>query len=359
MSTAISTQLAPLQHSMTLSTEATVVATPKTRQTAGEASPRPTLKGFPRRARSAGVDLAVTTTDGVRLAVRDYGPPTARHTVVFLHGFCLSGDSWTGQIAYLRRRYGDDLRVLTYDHRGHGRSTAAPMSTYRVSTLAADLAEVLTALNITGHLTLVGHSMGGMVALEYCARPATNRPVEPHGLVLAATAAGKLSERGLGRLLATPAISAMFGLINHAPEAALRACTGPICAALTPWRGAAQARRATLAALAAAALATTPVATIVGFLPALSTYDTYAALGSIRAQTVVVSGGADLLTPPAHSRDLADAIPGAAHLHLRDAGHMLPQEASQVVNDAIRQVLSIEDHAGAPDDTIRGERLPC
>ncbi len=312
-----------------------------------------------RRACPAGSDVAVTTSDGVRLAVRDYRPRAARHTVVFLHGFCLSGDSWSGQIAYLRRRYGEDLRVITYDHRGHGRSSTAPMSTYSVTTLADDLAEVLTALDVTGRLTLVGHSMGGMVALQYCARPAADRPVEPRGLVLAATAAGRLAERGLGRLLGTPATAAMFGLISHTPAQALRACSGPVCAAAGPWRGAARAQRATLAALAAAALATTPVSTIVGFLPALSSYDAYAALDSIRAQTVVVSGGADLLTPPAHSRDLAAAIPGATHVHLRDAGHMLPQEASHVVNEAIRRVLSIENRCGTYDDTTCSEGPRC
>ena len=32
----------------------------------------------------------VTTRDSVQLAVRDYGPRTAGHTIVFLHGFCLT-----------------------------------------------------------------------------------------------------------------------------------------------------------------------------------------------------------------------------------------------------------------------------
>ena len=45
--------------------------------------------------------------------------------------------------------------------------------------------------------------------------------------------------------------------------------------------------------LLAAALATTPVRTAVGFLPSLRSYDKYRVLASIRAQTVVVSGGAD------------------------------------------------------------------
>jgi pimeloyl-ACP methyl ester carboxylesterase len=270
--------------------------------------------------------------------VRDHGRRRAEHTVVLLHGLCLSADSWSGQIAYLIRRYGEDVRVIAYDHRGHGRSAEAPVGTYTMPTLATDLADVLATLEVTGQLTLVTHSMGGMTALSYCGLPSADRPVEPRGLVLAATAAGRLAERGLGRLLATPATAAMFGLLNHAPEHALRALAAPLCTGLGRWRGAA-AQRATLAALAVAALATTPVPTIVGFLPALSSYNAYPTLGTIRAQTVVVSGGNDLLTPPVHGHDLAAGIAGAVHIHLRDAGHMLPQEAPHVIHAAIRRAM--------------------
>ncbi|WNG94525.1 hypothetical protein [Mycobacterium sp. ITM-2016-00318] len=44
----------------------------------------------------------------------------------------------------LRRRYGTRIRIVTYDHRGHGGSSAAPMPTYLIEQLAADLATVLT-----------------------------------------------------------------------------------------------------------------------------------------------------------------------------------------------------------------------
>ncbi len=297
-------------------------------------------------------DVTVTTGDGVRLAVRDHGPRSADHTVVFLHGFCLTWASWSRQIDYLLRRYGKRIRVISYDHRGHGKSDSAPMGTYRIDQLAADLADVLAALEVTGPVTLVGHSMGAMTALTYLGRPAADRPVDPHGVVLAAAAAGKLAERGLGRLLATPATAALFGLINLTPDQALKALAGPVCAAVSRWCGCGHAQRATLAAVAAAALASTPLSTAVGFLPALRSYDQYRNLDSIRARTVVVSGGADLLTPPAHSADLAAGIAGAAHVHLPDAGHMLPQEASHVLNDAIRRAMSFphatERFAAAP-----------
>jgi pimeloyl-ACP methyl ester carboxylesterase len=287
----------------------------------------------------------VRTSDGVRLAVCDTGPGSAEHTVVFLHGLCLNQASWERQITYLLGRYGRSVRVISYDHRGHGRSAAAPMNTYRIDQLADDLAQVLAALDVTGPLTLVGHSMGGMTALAYLGRPAAKRPLEPHGLVLAATAAGKLAERGLARLLATPAPASLVGLIEHTPEYAVRALIGPVCATLRRWRG--HGHSATLAAVTAAALTTTPAATTVGFLPSLRAYNQYATLPSIHARTVVISGGADPLTPPSHAADLTAAIRGAEHVHVPYAGHMLPQQVPQVMNDAIRRTIAIPASAYA------------
>ncbi|MBO0882340.1 MAG: alpha/beta hydrolase [Mycobacterium sp.] len=280
----------------------------------------------------------VSTRDGVSLAVHDTGPRSAEHTVVFLHGLCLNQTLWDRQISYLRRRYGRSVRVISYDHRGHGRSASAPMSTYRIDQLADDLAQVLTALEVSGPLTLVGHSMGGMTALAYLGRPAVERPIEPGGLVLVATAAGKLTERGLARLLATPAPAALVGLIEHTPAHAVHALVGPVRATLSRWHGHGDGAR--LAATVVGALTGTPVATAVGFLPSLRAYDQYPTLASIHAHTVVISGGADPLTPATHAADLAAGIAGAQHVRVPYAGHMLPQLVPHVINDAIRRTIS-------------------
>jgi pimeloyl-ACP methyl ester carboxylesterase len=283
-------------------------------------------------------NLLVNTRDEVPLAVRDTDPCSAEHTVVFMHGLCLNQTSWDRQISYLRRRYGRSVRVISYDHRGHGRSASAPINTYRIDQLADDLAVVLTTLDVTGPLTLVGHSMGGMAALAYLGRPAAERPIEPDGLVLIATAAGKLTERGLARLLATPAPAALVGLIEHTPEHALHALVSPVRATLKRWHG--NGRTANLAATVVGALTTTPLATAVGFLPSLRTYNQYPTLASIHAHTVVISGGADPLTPPSHAADLSAAINGAQHVRVPYAGHMLPQQVPRVINDAIRQTIT-------------------
>jgi pimeloyl-ACP methyl ester carboxylesterase len=142
-----------------------------------------------RRAAAAGCRQAALAQHAldVRLAVHDYGSRDAAHTVVLLHGLCLTAQSWHAPIRGLIRTWGDSVRIISYDHRGHGESDGAPMSTCRIDQLAADLTDVLIDLNVGGLVTLVGHSMGGMTALT------CSRPVQPHGLVLVAAAAGRLA----------------------------------------------------------------------------------------------------------------------------------------------------------------------
>lgn len=283
-------------------------------------------------------ERTVTVRDGVRLAVRDRGAADAEATVVLLHGLCLDQGSWERQIQHLTRRWGARIRIISYDHRGHGESDSAPTSTYVVEQLAADLADVLTALDVTGSLTIVGHSMGGMVAITYLGRPPADRPVQPHGVVLVATAAGRLAERGVGRLLASPATDMLCKFATRAPARAVRLLTKPVCATMALQVG--DHCRATLATLFDTAMAAASLTTAVGFLPSLRSYDQYATLASIRAQATILSGGKDVLAPPSHARDLAAAIPGAKHVHLPMAGHMLPHEASHAVTDAINNTIT-------------------
>lgn len=75
----------------------------------------------------------IMTDDGVPLAVREVGPANAPLTVVFVHGFCLEMASFHFQRAELAQRWGDSVRMVFYDQRGHGRSghprrKAAPSS---------------------------------------------------------------------------------------------------------------------------------------------------------------------------------------------------------------------------------------
>ncbi|MDO3014595.1 alpha/beta hydrolase [Mycobacteroides abscessus subsp. abscessus] len=286
----------------------------------------------------------VTTGDGIDLAVTDYQPTgPATHTVILLHGLCLSQQSWALQIRHLRRRWSPSVRIITYDHRGHGQSACAPTLTYTIGQLGDDLATVIDAMDIAGPLIVGGHSMGGMTALQYLSQAPQDQPAPISALVLAGSAAGHLTRYGLGRLLSTPGLETLVGLVDHCPhvfaEHIVRTLAGPLCALLTR-HGYGGSERHALAATAAGAIHSTPWRTAVGFLPTLKTYDQHSILATLATPTVVVSGANDVLTPPCHAEELAAAMPLALHVAVPGCGHMLLHEASHVVSEALDRSLT-------------------
>ncbi|MGF2414903.1 alpha/beta fold hydrolase [Ferruginibacter sp.] len=82
--------------------------------------------------------------------------------VVFIHGWPLSGSMWEYQITQLPQH---DLRCITYDRRGFGKSDR-PFCGYDYNTLASDLKALLDELNLN-EVTLVGFSMGGGEIAKY------------------------------------------------------------------------------------------------------------------------------------------------------------------------------------------------
>ena len=108
----------------------------------------------------------VTTPDGVRLNVETTGPVDAPVTVLLVHGWTCSTRSWHNQVEDLPRILGPDaVRVVSYDHRGHGRSDAAPPGSMRIEQLADDLVTVLDTVVGDGPVVYAGHSMGGMTLM--------------------------------------------------------------------------------------------------------------------------------------------------------------------------------------------------
>lgn len=99
-------------------------------------------------------------SNGISLNYTDSGGDG--RAVVLVHGWPLSGASWSGQVpAFTEAGY----RVVTYDRRGFGDSDK-PESGYDYDTLAADLKGVLESLDLTD-VTLVGFSMGGGEIARY------------------------------------------------------------------------------------------------------------------------------------------------------------------------------------------------
>jgi pimeloyl-ACP methyl ester carboxylesterase len=109
----------------------------------------------------------VDAPGGVRLRARDVtGPDVGAPGVLLHHGLASSQRIWDAMLPRLARRF----RVVTYDARGHGRSSK-PSSGYDFDHLVADAVAVVRAARLRRPL-VAGHSWGAMVALELgVARP--------------------------------------------------------------------------------------------------------------------------------------------------------------------------------------------
>src|SRR5688572_3865586 len=105
-------------------------------------------------------EMRVPGDGGVMLVVRDHATPsTSARGLLLHHGLASSQPIWDLMLPRLTRRF----RVVTYDARGHGRSTK-PSSGYGFDRVVADARAVIRAPDL--HRPLVaGHSWGAMVAL--------------------------------------------------------------------------------------------------------------------------------------------------------------------------------------------------
>lgn len=90
--------------------------------------------------------------------------------VVLIHGWPLSGASWSHQITAFKDA---GYRVITYDRRGFGESEK-PAEGYDYDTFADDLHRVLESLDVT-EATLIGFSMGGGEVARYASRHGLDR----------------------------------------------------------------------------------------------------------------------------------------------------------------------------------------
>ncbi|WP_338675158.1 alpha/beta fold hydrolase [Streptomyces sp. SCSIO 30461] len=102
------------------------------------------------------VDHRLVDVRGTRLAYRLSGPPDAP-PLVLVHALGKNFTDWEQVVPALAR----SRRVYALDLRGHGRSDWP--GDYSLELMRADVLQFLDALGL-GHVDLIGHSMGGIVA---------------------------------------------------------------------------------------------------------------------------------------------------------------------------------------------------
>ena len=109
---------------------------------------------------------------GVELAVFSGGDPDGA-TVVLVHGWPDTHRMWLGVAALLA----DEHRVVLYDTRGQGASTAPVGADFTLPTLAADLFAVLDAVSPDEPVHVVGHDWGSVQAWEAVCEPGAEQRI--------------------------------------------------------------------------------------------------------------------------------------------------------------------------------------
>jgi len=252
-------------------------------------------------------------------------------------------DHWTMTAL---RPLADERTLVLYDHRCNGRSELAPVGSMTWDNLTADADALREALGFE-RWAVLGHSFGGMVALEYALR----YPDRLTHLVLLDTggegrwstqeAAEELARRGASPKKVALVRRWFNGEFEPREMSRILFRIGDAYAAHPSLRH-------TVRDLARGEWRTKmqPEALIFAgrhLLPGWSVMDR---LGEITAPTLVIAGRDDFIFPPAHQRELAAGIPNATLRLVDDAGHNAHAEQQRVVIGALRAFL--DAGAGSP-----------
>jgi len=232
-----------------------------------------------------------------------------RPPVILIHGAGGNHLYWPAEVRRL-----SSYRVLAPDLPGHGKSEGSGLQS--VSSYAQALRDWMDALEIR-RAVLVGHSMGGAIALQMAAK----HPERIAALVLVSTGARlRVAADLLENTRHPTTFSNAVGWIlerSFGPEAPPR-----------------------LVELAGSRMLETRPSVLYGDFLACDLFDISDQLTEIRQPALVLHGSEDRMTPPRLSQFLAGSLPNARLASVPGAGHMLMLERPEAVAAALQSFLN-------------------
>lgn len=237
--------------------------------------------------------------------------------VLLLHGIGGRASLWQPTLEAL----GTEHRVIAMDMPGYD-GTGAALEDFPA---VADAAVALLEARGIGTADIVGHSLGGMVALEMALR----HPARVRRLVIVASSPAFGSR--------DPAFREAFLAARQKPLDEGLGMAG-VAAALVPTMAGPAADPAAIPA-ATAAMASVDEQAYRTTLGMMTGFDRRSDLGQVTQKSLLIAGEADATAPPRGMQRMADAMADAKLLVIPGVGHLLPLEASDAFHAALREFL--------------------
>lgn len=286
-------------------------------------------------------------SDGAQVFIEEVGPAGDRGAL-FIHGSALRTDMWHYQLKGLGGH-----RLVFCDLRGHGLSQAKGTSQVSMAQLGDDLEEVIKLTGLK-EVVIVGHSVGGMIALDLCRRRPELMGSTIKGLGLVNTTYGPVTETligggvGLARIerVARRPIDALGNY--HKRIERLRKLIKPSDAVF--WAVAVMGFGPKASAkqidFTYQMISETPAEVIFDLLRTYRDYDMTDKLEDVTVPALVIGGDHDRITMPKASEYLAAHLPKAELKIFEDCGHMAMLERHEEVNVMLERFFT--DTLGAP-----------
>lgn len=243
-----------------------------------------------------------------------------RHVVVLSHALGCDLSMWNGLVEALA----DECRVITYDHRGHGRS-AVPDAPYDMEALADDAAHIIRETE-GAPVVWIGISMGGMVGQELALR----HPSLVSALVIANSTSRYPEEAQTAwqQRIVTLEQQGIPGIV----EATLQRFFSPAFHERAPATVDAFRRR----------LLSTELQGYLGCCHAVRAINTTDRLPHIAVPVQVIASEQDQGTPVAMAKAMVEKLPRAKLTVLPDAAHLSvieqPDAFARIVKDFLREL---------------------
>jgi pimeloyl-ACP methyl ester carboxylesterase len=253
-----------------------------------------------------------TTIDGIKIAYERKG----KHMdmpMVLIHGYPLDHTIWNEASSILEK----DMDLILPDLRGFGESEINESDT-SIFRYAKDMVGLLDHLKIEKAF-LVGHSMGGYVALAF----ARDFPERLSGLVLVSTqTVSDTSERKEGRLSTAKQVMEQGAQI--------------VVESMTPKLSVDQSIQDQLKPLISRQK---PLGISCALKAMADRSDTSELFASFKLPIVIVHGGADALIPVERAREMKHALPQAGYFEFSGSGHVPMMEKPSATAEALKSII--------------------